>query len=249
MHSNLLITPIDCETSDIPYLAVAGSGVFWQVATPDRRLSNFCRPFSASDSKLVLHECPECGFCGVPSIAVRRYLDSVVWVPIPRDGYAPGEILYPEGFVQFLATDYERALSAGCTRDLPPLRIDDPKIWFPKIKPPDPDSVLYRLPESRLDPTGRLLIVRLKEALNSNSKLRLLDQPPHRVFTLRLGLNVDGYPEAVWRIGRAEKHVAMLFEGSPCFPFWITSERITELFDPVVGELAQESRQSELSST
>ena len=53
---------------------------FWRIAIDGTELTTAARPFNASDSEIVLHECEECYCCGQPEVLVRKYdAQTVIW--------------------------------------------------------------------------------------------------------------------------------------------------------------------------
>jgi hypothetical protein len=113
---------------------------------------------------------------------------------------------------------------------LPELSQDEFR-WLMARQLPDATLPLYRTPERPDDPRGWRLLWQGK-AVVDGWDTEYVASPPQDWIELRIGLDLPPeFPECVWRIGRAENGLALLFVSKPCFPVWICGEVVNRAFN------------------
>jgi hypothetical protein len=204
--------------------------VYWKVYIDNHRLllSDRARPFSASDASITLHECLACGQCAAPNIVARRIGNLVGWISPPREEIDT-EALQPDDLLLFESRQYESAVRSDSVEQLPAIIGEELPRFARGIRFPDPETALYRDPESPQDPLGRNAIRALRAAFAS-SIASLHESTPRVEFrTIRIGFDSGGHDECVWLIGSSEGRRAILLDAYPRFPVWLTSDSIEEV--------------------
>ncbi len=206
---------------------------YWRVSLPDRLISDRARPFSASDSAIIIFECGLCGECGFETILARAVGNTVVWINIPSNNersilpeylaLAPNEILV------FNAADYEATLNRGHLRYLDPVGQDEIALFVRCLQFPNKELVLYRIPDTPDDQYGDGLLTSVRDAVICHADSIRVSSAPTEVVEFRIGLDLEGFPEAVWRFGETSEGVAVCLDQYPCFPIWLSGASIDKI--------------------
>ena len=64
-----------------PMQTEGGYGVrtYWRILVNGEEITYRAKPFDASASSAIVHECVNCYGCGSPDLAIRRSADAIVW--------------------------------------------------------------------------------------------------------------------------------------------------------------------------
>lgn len=194
---------------------------FYRVIVDGQTLTDCAHPFGAGDDLIIMRECDHCGYCGLPSVEVRRYGDQVYWY-----GHAPesrgGDPWFDAGeFRAFDRLEYETALGRGRTDDLPQMCSDDVHALTRALSFPDWRDGLYTFPDLDEDLQGRVALRELWESFIAD-RHDFFVVPAATRLRLRIGLELPGTPEAIYEIGDDDGKLAVKLVALPTCPVWIT---------------------------
>jgi hypothetical protein len=194
---------------------------FWRIYADDVPITDRAHPFRVSDGAIVLEECLSCGNCGAADTIARRVGTDVAWTTIPQESFLNTAL--PVGrMVLFDAEQYRAEIGSGDVNDLPSIGDADVARFVRCLEFPKPESAVYRMPELSSDPFGRQIAKHIKGCLTSESSLVHLCQVPEQILEVRIGFDLEGFPESIWKLGRTGEKVAIRFEDFPRFNTWIT---------------------------
>ncbi len=244
------------EPPSMGVIAHSGSMKYlWRVWSDDRLVTDRAMPFTPGERWVELEtdiQHPVSGD-GHRWVWVRRISSYVVWFNpppgYPEGGYSPGlqkgEVLVfdfeqytqvvAECIGQNLASDREEIDLSGKT--LPELRPAEFRALL-KQSLPDADAPIYTTPKMRSDPRGQKPVRAVKR--------HFIDQPPEHIqvsdapdeiVKLRIGLDLEGFPECEWYIGRLKNGLAVCFVSRPSFPIWLSGDHVDEAFGAIVDDL------------
>jgi hypothetical protein len=131
--------------------------------------------------------------------------------------------------VHFFDLDqYERAVGGGSCSELPDITFYLLCTLFLSVSVPHPDEVLYREQPSLGDQSGRGSSAVVWHWYNETvgDKLRTFtrcSEPPQKT-TVRLGLDVPGYPEVCWEYAIISNRLFIHFVDNPRLDVWLTSD-------------------------
>lgn len=190
---------------------------FWRIAIDGTELTTAARPFNASESEIVLHECEECYCCGQPEVLVRKYdAQTVIWFAKTTE-HDNNKI--PDGsFYLFDAGAYDDLLN-GTSSELRGIEQDDFEHLLPWYTPHDPAEALYTEPQLPRDEFGKRTLKKLDDSFRFGKFISA--NPPDKFGTLKIGLDRPAYPELVIKFGMVNGTIAFQFVQNPHIPVWI----------------------------
>lgn len=242
MQSHLRIESFEFDLPSFWGTPATHRSTYWRVWIDTRLIAKFASPFTAADESITIFQCEECGQCGLPSILVRAHCGEVYWLDNAK--YPLGDrtnTLGRHGFRTFDPRHYEAALTSGRAAELPVLSTRDLDGYFDRLAIPNRDDVLYVIPEIAGDPAARRLFHDVESTLRGHNSEFTLTLQPKEPFTVRIGIDEPGFPEALWIIGRIADRIAVRFDAFPDFPFWITSSELSRALESIMAccELAR----------
>lgn len=204
---------------------------FWRVRLDGTVLSEFFRPFDASNAVLIPNECSECGHCGVPGISVRRSGRTVVWMGNPEYRWASPT----ESLIVFAAEQYQEWLW-GDWETLPELSRDEWTSIVHELEIPDWRHGLYTIPDLRSDPAGHRLLQIVAAGLTGSLRDAEIDVEADWVEEIHIGLELPTVPENVIRVYRRGGRWGVLLRERPEFPFGISTPFLSDACQAYVAD-------------
>ena len=212
------------------------------VTIDDQLVSNEFAPFDASAHSIGTSTCLECfvatggdvAFCGTPPegfdstdvIGVRRRQDKVFWFHQHDEWSCPivaGAAKHR--MWSFDCDDYELALG-GNSSELPDFSSIDIQrvIRFSPI--PAAELAINRIPLCSTDRLGRKLL-ELINLLQTDDGLHIV-QPPTNPIPYEIGIERNCEPQIIFDAGIRDGRYALRLIRCPTFPFWLSSDLISE---------------------
>jgi hypothetical protein len=221
---------VTLEVMPIQIATTGGSGVqtFWDIRLSDGSHWPTAKPFTASSDQIILNECVECYWCGCPNTWVRQAFDKIVWLRCPREDMEP-EFEFGEARV-FERFDYERAIG-GSAGLLPVISSLEICCELKSQRLLEAKTALYRIPDDFRDSQGRKWLEDLASCVKSLDSKVALSEPPPVQFEVRVGVEVEGVPESIVRIGSTTEGWSILFVRNPRFPIWLTHNCLNTWLD------------------
>lgn len=192
-----------------------------QVLVDGAVLTNSAEPFTAGQDLIILEQCLDCGMCGLPSLAVRRHGNHVLWFEY-YETWSNDSSFVPIEFFAFDRDQYEAALGTGFSGDLPEVSGAYVASLIARRGFPDWCQGLYTIPDLEGDPQGRVTLRELRESfITDTERLGVVaDREPK--LRLRIGLERPGTPEAIYEIGDSDGELAVKLVWLPHCPVWIS---------------------------
>lgn len=130
----------------------------------------------------------------------------------------------------FERSQYENAIGGGNVSTLPEVSYFVLAWMFLSANLATPEDVLYREPATRGDPYGRGISAVVWHWYNETvaDRLRTFTRCPEPTVytTVRLGLDLPGFPEACWDYTIATNRLFIRFVDNPRLTIWLTSDMI-----------------------
>lgn len=226
---------IDQQISELRCEPNPGARPFVRVYADDQLLTELAHPFQADTAELTL--------CGDPEYpdwipedtgwAVARLIgDYVLWIDSFRWARYPATPKF--GLLAFDVDQYRSVIEGNPSR-LPELQPIELRSLLQGSFPANAFEALYTIPKLRNDPRGAHLVRRVDKNVFGYLPERIdIVEAPDASMELRIGLDREGFPEAVWRIGSVGDQLAILFAAYPDFPLWLAGEHVTEALKPLI---------------
>ncbi len=223
---------------------------FWRVFIDDELITELAEPIKPQTYEITLSSDPECpgrwaydhdGYVVVQSLGEYvLWFNPLVWESVWHE--SPSVVTFDA--VVFNRKQYAAAIGVD-EKHLQISRLSPEQFYSVlHFKFPLPEDTLYTIPPLPNDPRGERLIKNVFEHFFVASPSPLSQHidiaiPPEQWGEIRIGLERDGFPEAVWRVGRTPTGIAVGFVKYPSFPLWLCGEHVDRAFAPFIDAIIE----------
>lgn len=203
----------------------------WTLSCSGVILTQQAPPFSAGDGTIYFRR-SDYNEGLWPSVKARRAGDTVVWIndldfeeaeynfentyPLPKLG-ARQMLVYD-------AEQYQAEVGSGTIEQLPPITTPELSAFLRCLLLPDPSVAIYFAGDKCIDALPGAVVASVQRWLDDEIHHFIVSDAPREITELRIGLDMLGFPEALWSIGATEHRLCIFFRSHPCFRVWISAQ-------------------------